>query len=209
MGGLLVGIVGLALGFVGFVQSLAYVPATLPKHADGVVVLTGGAERVADAVQLLADRKADKLLITGVNKSTSSRAIARQIPQFSAFFSCCITLGYTALNTAGNARETQIWARNQHIEKTLIVVTSNYHMPRALVEISHALPHVRLLPYPVIHHHTEREIWHQPDLRRLVAFEYVKFLVARLRTWILPYAPAHEVGRLRPGAGPAAPARSG
>lgn len=200
-GVLLIVLVAFGAGFVGFVKDLSYVPASLPLHAEGVVVLTGGAERVADAVRLVADHKADKLLITGVNKITSSRAIAARIPQFDALFSCCITLGYTALNTAGNARETELWARAQHISHSLIVVTSNYHMPRALVEISHALPRVKLVPFPVINRHTERDMWHKPNLLRLVALEYVKFIFARVYTWVVPYAPAREVGRLRPGAG--------
>ena len=208
-GVMLVGLVVFGAGFVGFVNDLSYVPAALPYHAEGVVVLTGGAERVADAVRLVADHKADKLLITGVNKTTSSHAIAARIPQFDALFSCCITLGYTALDTVGNARETELWARAQHISHSLIVVTSNYHMPRALVEISHALPQVKLVPYPVINHHTDRDMWHKPYLLRLVALEYVKFLFARVRTWIVPYAPGREVGRLRSGAGPNHGAGSG
>lgn len=195
----LVGLIGLGAGFLGFVNSLSFVQPALPAHTEGVVVLTGGADRVVDGVRLVAEHKADRLLITGVNKITSSRALARRIPQFNALFSCCITLGYTALNTAGNARETELWARAQHISKSLIVVTSNYHMPRALLEISHAMPNIKLVPFPVINHHTRSEIWQKPELLRLVALEYVKYLYASVRNWLVPFAPSHEVGRLRPG----------
>ncbi|MBV1705801.1 MAG: YdcF family protein [Hyphomicrobiales bacterium] len=192
-------LLGLGAGFFGFVNSLSFVQPKLTGHAQGAVVLTGGADRVVDGVRLIAEHKADKLLITGVNKITSSRAIASRIPQFNALFSCCITLGYTALNTAGNARETELWARAQHISDSLIIVTSNYHMPRALLEISHAMPRIKLVPFPVINHHTRQEIWNEPELLRLVALEYVKYLYATVRNWLVPFAPSHEVGRLRPG----------
>ncbi len=205
----LAGLICLGAGFFGFVNSLSFVQPSLQGHAEGAVVLTGGADRVVDGVRLIAEHKADKLLITGVNKITSSRALSSRIPQFNALFSCCITLGYTALNTAGNARETELWARAQHISNSLIVVTSNYHMPRALLEISHAMPQIKLVPFPVINHHTRQEIWREPELLRLVALEYVKYLYASVRNWLVPFEPSHEVGRLRPGSAMAHSDKSG
>ena len=71
--------------------------------------------------------------------------LAKMLPVSRDLFDCCVDLGYQALDTAGNARETRDWAREHNITRSLIVVTSNYHMPRALAELSAALPDVDAL----------------------------------------------------------------
>jgi uncharacterized SAM-binding protein YcdF (DUF218 family) len=109
----------------------------LPIHADGIVALTGGSERIAEAVHLLAHGFAVRLLVIGVNQATTGTEIARLMPQFGAELSCCVDLGYEAQNTAGNAWEAKRWARAPAM-RSLIIVTSAYHMPRALAEIAHA-----------------------------------------------------------------------
>jgi uncharacterized SAM-binding protein YcdF (DUF218 family) len=172
------------LGLAAFIAQFGrYEPGQAP-HADGIVALTGGAERISEAVELLASGAAARLLVTGVNQSTTSHEIARLTPKFAELFSCCIDLGYAALNTAGNALETQRWARANDI-KSLIVVTSAFHMPRALAEIGNALPGVRLLPYPVI---SDRQAgwWRNLSMVRLILFEYAKYIVALARMSLLP-----------------------
>ena len=71
------------------------------------------------------------------------------MPEFERWFACCVDLDHLALNTIGNAIETKRWAREQRA-KSLIVVTSDFHMPRALAEIAHQLPDVALVPFPVV-----------------------------------------------------------
>jgi len=63
----------------------------------------------------------------------------RRVPEHQRWFECCVDLDYTAVNTIGNAVETRRWALN-HGFHSLVVVTSNYHMPRAMLELSHQLP---------------------------------------------------------------------
>ncbi len=172
------------VGLAAFVAQFGrYEPDQTP-HADGIVALTGGAERISEAVELLASGAAQRLLVTGVNQATTSREIARLTPKFAEEFSCCIDLGYAALNTAGNARETQRWARANRI-KSLIVVTSAFHMPRALAEIGNMLPDVKLVPYPVI---SDRQVgwWRDLAMVRLILFEYAKYLVALARITLVP-----------------------
>lgn len=173
----------LAGGFLVFVETLERTEQAPHHHAEGVVALTGGADRVTDALSLLARGEADRLLISGVNASTSGDEIVRLAPQARTFLECCIDLGYAAENTVGNAVETSRWARVHNI-RSLIVVTSNYHMPRALAEIGHAAPGVELVAYPVV---TERartgDWWANGQRLRLVLAEYLKYVVtlARLR----------------------------
>jgi uncharacterized SAM-binding protein YcdF (DUF218 family) len=91
-------------------------------------------------------------------------------------------------NTLGNAIETKRWAENRGF-RSIIVVTSNYHMPRALAEIAHQLPGVELVPYPVVTAKQRAEPWWRTvAAARLMVFEYVKFVFAKLRMEILPDA---------------------
>lgn len=176
----------LAWGFGEFLSRIASIESAPERHAEGAVALTGGADRIADAVELLANGKVDRLLITGVNPSTSRAEIAKQAPAARALFACCIELGYDAANTIGNAAETERWVRTHHI-RSLIVVTSNYHMPRAMAEIGSALPDVDLVPYPVVSEQGRgRSWWSDPQSARLIVGEYCKYVVAVLRLRLTP-----------------------
>jgi uncharacterized SAM-binding protein YcdF (DUF218 family) len=172
-------------GFVLFVANLSNVETRPTHHADGMVVLTGGTDRVADAVDLLAEGHADRLLITGVNPGTSRESLERRMPRERDLISCCVDLGYQALNTAGNARETAEWVHDNKL-RSLIVVTSNYHMPRALAEIGEALPTTDLQPYPVVADRIRTGWWSDAQRARLIAWEYLKYLAVRTRTTLLP-----------------------
>lgn len=174
------------LGFAGFALSLPREEFPIPAPAEGVVALTGGSDRVLDAATLLASGQARRMLITGVNRATRSAVIAKLLPMSRELFECCVDLGYQALDTAGNAKETRDWARARNITRTLIVVTSNYHMPRALVEISAALPNVELFPFPVVSEHINVSDW-ASDLRvaRFIGKEYLKYLGSLLRVRVM------------------------
>ena len=126
--------------------------------------MTGGAQRIGDAIDLLAKGYAKRLLISGVNENTSRDQIARLNPGQRRLFDCCVDLDYRARNTIGNAIETRRWAERNGFD-ALIVVTSNYHMPRTLVELDHALPNLQKIPYPVAADHRSARVVAQP-LRR-------------------------------------------
>lgn len=176
----------LAAGFIGFAMSLVRAETTLQVQAEGVVALTGGSDRVIEAAGLLARGQARRLLITGVNRSTHGPDLAKLLPMSRDLFACCVDLGYKALDTAGNAIETRDWARTHAVKESLIVVTSNYHMPRALVELSAALPGVTLYPFPVVSDQIHVEDWPQnPRVTRLIAGEYLKYLLALARTTVM------------------------
>src|SRR5947209_20477027 len=100
---LALGLVGLGAGFLIFARYIEYQEPTSLPPADGVVALTGGSERVLDAVELLAKGRARRLLITRVNQQTSQHEIARLMPNFQQLFDCCNDPGHAAQNTAGNA----------------------------------------------------------------------------------------------------------
>jgi uncharacterized SAM-binding protein YcdF (DUF218 family) len=175
------GLIFLAGGFVWFVWHIASEEVSVETKADGIVALTGAAARIPDAIELLATDRGKRLLITGVHRATSSKEIGRLTPLYSKYFSCCIDLDRSALNTFGNALETRRWAR-QHNFNSLIVVTSNWHMPRAMAELAHQLPDVTLTAYPVISEKVKMEPWWlSVDTARFLFAEYLKYILALAR----------------------------
>jgi uncharacterized SAM-binding protein YcdF (DUF218 family) len=176
-----VGAVLLAGGFLWFVFNIPAEDTILGPKADGIVVLTGAAARIPDAIELLAAERGKRLLISGVHRDTSAREIARLTPLYSQFFTCCIDLDRSALNTFGNAIETRRWAK-EHNFNSLIIVTSNWHMPRAMVELQHQLPETTLIPYSVVSEKIKTESWlHNGEILRLLMSEYLKYLFAVVR----------------------------
>ncbi len=173
-------------GFFWFASQISGEEITLERKADGIVVLTGAASRIPDAIELLAAERGKRLLITGVHRATSPKEIARLTPLYSKYFTCCIDLDRSALNTFGNAIETKRWAR-QHNFNSLIVVTSNWHIPRAMAEIEHQLPDVTLIAYPVISEKVKIEPWwSNTGTARFLVAEYLKYLFALARMRLDP-----------------------
>ena len=194
---------GAAVLIVGFGVFVWYLPSrqiVLDRDADGIVVLTGGTSRVNDALELLAAHRGKRLLITGVNTGTTTADIAREIPNYKNLLTCCVDLDYSALNTLGNATQARLWATD-HGFRSLIVVTSAYHMPRALAELEHQLPHAALIPFPVLSDRLRIEPWwSNGDTTKLVMSEYLKFLFAKVRMRFEP-APSdsgHRVSEAHP-----------
>ncbi|WP_375305932.1 YdcF family protein [Bradyrhizobium sp. A11] len=173
--------VGAAAGFVAFLAQLRGAEIAPSRKADGIVVLTGGSSRVSDAMALLAAGYGRRLLISGVHPTSTANDISRTLPENQSFMTCCVDLDRTALSTRGNAAEARRWAEGRRF-KSLIVVTSNYHMPRALVEFSHAMPETALIPFAVVGDKWREEPWWtSPSTLRLLLSEYVKYLAAEVR----------------------------
>ena len=168
-------------GFGYFIWELPDQQIELDHNADGIVVLTGGDSRVSDGLALLAAGRAKRLLISGVYTGTTSSDIARQVVDYNRLLTCCVDLDYSAINTLGNAVGTRQWTLKNGFH-SLIVVTSAYHMPRALAELSHQLPGVALIPYPVVSDRLRVEPWWSNGATtKVVLSEYVKYLAAKLR----------------------------
>ena len=138
------------LGWLWFATNVALAHPEKPEvKTEAIVVLTGGSGRITEGLNLLADRAAPKLFISGVNKGVSEDDILKAWNSRAPKIPCCIYLGYEAENTAGNAREVQKWVEKNKI-KSLRLVTSSYHMPRANMEVSKKLPEIKIFHHPVI-----------------------------------------------------------
>src|SRR6476659_8256240 len=173
--------VGAGIGFIAFLSQVRGVEIKPDRNADGIVVLTGGSSRVSDAMELLAGGYGKRLLISGVHPTNAASDISRTLPDNHALLGCCVDLDRSAVNTRSNAAETRRWVRERGF-KSLIVVTSNYHMPRAIVELSHAMPDITLIPFAVVGEKWREEPWWTSGATlRLLLSEYVKYIAAEVR----------------------------
>lgn len=171
----------LALGFGHFMQQVSSYDMERVSQADGIVILTGGRSRISDGARLLRDGKAPRLLISGVNPKVSERQFQRQTGLADGLYACCVTVGHMAANTIGNAEETKNWVTNLDA-MSIILVTSDYHMPRSLLEFRAALPDLKVIPYAVkSDRFVATDWWRDPHAARVVFAEYAKYAVAYLR----------------------------
>ncbi|CAA6604633.1 conserved exported hypothetical protein [Rhodospirillaceae bacterium LM-1] len=168
-------------GLVGFAQSVPLGIDDQDSKTDAIVVLTGGSERLAAGLDLLERQLGRKLFVSGVYRGVDVRELVKLSRHAPDALECCIVLGYSADNTIGNAQETAAWMRSEQFD-SLRLVTGNYHMPRALAELKAALPQARIVPNPVFPEHVKAGAWwRNPGTFVLIASEYTKYLVARLR----------------------------
>ncbi len=175
--------IALFAGFFIFAHAVSVMPAGSLLAADGIVALTGDDDRISEAIRLLAEGRGERLLISGVNKSTRAPQIIslNTAGQELAFlFRCCVDLDKRSLNTEDNAVQATVWARKRGF-RSLLVVTSTYHMPRAIIELRQSMPEVELVPYPVKSPRMETEWWNDSRTSWVLCKEYLKFVTASAR----------------------------
>jgi len=177
------------LAFAGRVQRST--PAPEPARAQGAVALTGARsdERISAAVHLMEAGKAKRVLVSGVNRRTSREDIRTLSGTARRVYDCCVDLGFEAATTLGNARETAAWAKARDYD-SLIVVTADYHMPRAMLELRSAMPGMTLQAYPIATSAMDaRAWWRTGGSARLMVSEYTKYLAILGREAVLRLGP--------------------
>lgn len=148
---------------------------------DAIVVLTGGSERLSTGLQLLRQKRARKLFVSGVYRGVEVAELLRLSRQAPAEVECCIVLGYAADNTEGNATETAAWMEKERF-RSLRLVTGSYHMRRSLLEFKGVMPDVEMVAHPVFPDSVKQDKWWLwPGTAHLIATEYVKYLVTLTR----------------------------
>lgn len=168
-------------GFLDFTQKLPVHPVKAPI-ADAIVVLTGGPDRLEAGLQLLEDGKGRRLLISGVHAEIQSDDLAKLVdPAYAKYFDCCVDLDYAALNTRDNARETLGWAQSNRFS-SVILVTSSYHLPRAMLALKGSNGATQFIAYPVTSDEVHlEEWWAWPGTAKLLGLEYLKYLASLIQ----------------------------
>ncbi|MGJ8536271.1 MAG: YdcF family protein [Parasphingopyxis sp.] len=121
-----------ALGFAVFVVGLPG-PAA-PQETDGIIVLTGGENRIDRGIALLEAGQAERMLVSGVNRTVRPVELAEQTGAPERLFDCCIDLGQEAVDTRSNGQEAARWVRENRFTSVRLV-TTDWHMPRARFEL--------------------------------------------------------------------------
>ena len=138
--------IGRALAFAGLIYTFGFLwfAAALPQpiggvRTDAIVVPTGGAGRIDRGLDLLARHKANAMLVTGVDPEVKPNEFAAEYRVAMQTMECCVTLGFVAVDTRGNAAETAKWIASRNY-RSLRLVTTDWHMRRAAGELAAALP---------------------------------------------------------------------
>lgn len=157
-------------------------PAADPGRADGIVVLTGASDaRINEALRLLAAGGGERLLVSGVNRQVQRRELREVTAGSNRLFDCCVDLGFEAEDTVGNAQEIAAWSEAKGYD-SLIVVTSDYHMPRSMLEIRGMMRGAELVPYPVVTPSLNADSWWRTGAgQRRMVVEYSKYLAVLVR----------------------------
>jgi len=143
------------LWFLGFLVYAGTIPAKLKDNesvVDGIIVLTGGSERLAEGMRLLKRGMAQELFVSGVAEGVDKAALLQTLdlddrPDMK-LTECCVSLGHSALSTSDNAAESRDWVQSRHVH-SIRLVTANYHINRSLLEFHRAMPWLQVIPNPV------------------------------------------------------------
>ncbi len=150
-----------------------------PPKADAIIVLTGAPGRIEKALDLFALEKSGDVFISGVYPSVSMEDIRAKSP--SILPDCCITLGYQATSTEENGVEVEKWLHGSDF-RSVILVTSAYHMPRARVELGF-LKEMGIEVHPVTVYDAAAPS--RKDFAKLILSEYHKTLYRWIQIHVL------------------------
>ena len=159
------------------------------KEAENVVILTGGSNRIKEGLKLiknfskLGSMNID-ILISGTGKGFTKLNVNKLLSKndpLNIFIECCLELDNKSQNTRSNAIEILKWVNKNSI-KQLILITSNYHMPRAVLEFKNKIPNLKIIKYPITpeKYNINNRIYSYETFS-LILLEYCKFLIAKSR----------------------------
>lgn len=175
-------------GLIWYANLIPTGVADAGSHTGAIIVLTGGRGRLAAALDLLERDRAERLFVSGVYRGVDVKTLLRVFQRMPSDLEDRVGIG-DAVNTAGNAAESAAWIRRHDIT-SIRLVTASYHMPRSLLEFRHALPDIAIVPHPIFSENVKQDRWWAwPGTATLIAGEYSKYLLARLRhasEWLRP-----------------------
>jgi len=183
------------VGLFNYQEKILSLKEHSPKRASNIVILTGGSNRIRDGLKIIKNLESSaiintKLLISGTGKGFTISNVKKLLPKnksLNLFLKCCIELDKKSKNTHSNAIETLKWAKKNNI-KTFILITSNYHMPRAALEFKAQMPNFEIITHPITPKKHDISNWmHSFETFSLIFIEYSKFLIAISKIKILNF----------------------
>lgn len=169
-----------AVGLVVFSERVVRLVEPGNQQTDVIVALTGEINRLHTSIDLLKSGASDRLFISGVNTAVQKEYLVQLLDTEASNLNCCIEVGYLAANTRGNAHEIAEWLQGQSIGSVRLV-TSNYHMPRSLLEFRRVLPQLTILPHPVDSELVSLHPWYgSVGSFIFMAKEFTRYLAARV-----------------------------
>ena len=134
----------IAVGLLAYLLGYALFVLLLPRPADdsrtdAIVVLTGAAGRIERGIDLLERGRAARLLVSGVDRTVRRPELVVEYPASRRLFACCIDLGRESIDTRSNAEEVTRWVVRRRF-RSVRLVTTDWHMPRARFELARRLP---------------------------------------------------------------------
>ena len=158
----------------------------ISKKSSNIVILTGGTNRIKDGLKIVnkfekSSTFNSKILVSGTGKGFTKMSLAKNIDFDFNLIECCIELDSISTNTYSNAFETLKWVKKNNISE-FILITSNYHMPRAFLEFKYRMPNLKIFTYPITPEKHNINMWLSSfQTFSLIFSEYCKFIVANLR----------------------------
>lgn len=166
-------------GLILFGLYIRDLPVDDKQNTDAIIVLTGGRNRITEGINLLNQKRAPVLFISGVSQDVKIGDLEQKLSIY-ADDESQIVLGYKATNTIENASEVAEWIKQNDI-KSVRLVTSNYHIPRSIAELeAYHLP-IQVIIHPVYSTYVKKDWWKHWGSFKLIATEYNKYLFVLAR----------------------------
>jgi uncharacterized SAM-binding protein YcdF (DUF218 family) len=125
------------LGFIAFAIALPRPHAG--GKTDAVVVLTGGGGRIGRGLEALQKGWTPRMLVSGVDRDVRPAEFQAEYKVPPALMACCVWLEFQSVDTRSNAREAARWIADNKV-RSIRLVTTDWHMRRAALELEAALP---------------------------------------------------------------------
>ena len=153
---------------------------------NNFIVLTGGDNRVKKSLKIFfqIENKNKNLFISGVGKGFNKKTLKKltqKNPNYNKIIDCCIQIEGISRNTFSNAVESLKWVKSKKIN-SFVLLTNNYHMPRAMLEFKSIFNDIKITPYVFI---DENKIWWKTKINYIS--EYFKYKLTYLRIHLLQF----------------------
>ena len=150
------------------------------------IVLTGGNNRVKKSLQIFFQikNKNKNLFISGVGKGFNKKTLKKLTKQNlnnEEIIECCIQIEGLSRDTFSNAVESLKWVKSKRIN-SFVLLTNNYHMPRAMLEFETIFKDIKITPYIFV---DKNKIWWKKKINYIS--EYFKYKLTYFRINLLQF----------------------